>query len=140
MKYYFYSRCELSANFPDYTQEAAGLYVVTAEIALEKYFFALIFFQVVVVVFQNQQRLRKKQGESHINRKENGTNREEFPNNQGESPLQGKKRIFKCKTDVLSTRRESSVWFCGEKVFKRHSFETLRNCEFYKTPFHIGHK
>ena len=44
-----------------------------------------------------------------------------------------KNRIIKCKTDVSSTLRESSVRFRNGKVFKRRSYEVLRNCEFYKS-------
>ena len=66
-------------------------YVAQAGNVLEKYFFALIFFQVVVDVFQNQRQFRKKQGESAANREGNGANHKGKPENQGEFRRQDKK-------------------------------------------------
>ena len=80
-----------------------GKCVATAGNVLDKYFFALIFFQVVVDAFPNQQQLRKKQGEYAVNREGNGANHKGNAENQGGFPKQDKKRIIKCKTEVSST-------------------------------------
>ncbi len=103
------------------------------DVHLINIFSPLYFFQVVVDVFQNQRQLQKKQEQSAANREGNGANQKGDPENQARFPQQGKNCIIKCKTEVSSTLRESSGWFCDGKVFKRRRYETHQNCEFYKT-------
>ena len=94
---------------------------MTAKIALDKYFFALLFFQVVVDVFQNQQQLRKKQGQSGTNRERNGTNCEEKPKNQGESLKQGKKPHYQVQNGKFVNPLR-----IVRMILKRKSFQTTQ--------------
>ena len=92
--------------------------VPTAGIALEKYFFALIFFQVVVDAFQNQRQLRKKQDESAANREGNGANHKGSPENQGGFRKQDKKPHFQVQNGSFVNPLRFVRMVSGRKCFQ----------------------